>query len=48
MEIFRITTLAWYNEGFHKPYILIADSSVYETFDDVRKTGHWAKTFCLT
>lgn len=29
MEIFRITTLAFYNEGFHKPYILTADSSVH-------------------
>lgn len=29
LKIFRITTLACYNEGFHKLYILIADSSIH-------------------
>lgn len=27
LKIFRITAVAHYNEGFHKLYILIADSS---------------------
>lgn len=29
LKIFRITALACYNEGFHKLYILIADSSIH-------------------